>query len=99
MWVTRPDGPAHFTYRGLDGLRRGIASLRQVWADFNAEILEVVATGDTVMSVLRWSRRSQTGVELEEVGGRVTQIRDGKISRIEQHGSKNEALEAAGLSE
>ena len=96
VWRSRPDGPAHFTYRGLDGLRRGWASMRQVWAEVRAEILELVEPGDAVVSVIRWHLRGQSGVELDEIEGWVTWIRDGKITRIEQYGSKEEALEAAG---
>jgi ketosteroid isomerase-like protein len=49
--------------------------------------------------VIRWHLRGRSGVELDEVEGWVTCIRDGKITRIEQYGSKVEALEAAGLRE
>ena len=59
VWTTRADGPAHNTYRGLDGLRRGTASLREVWADVHAEILEVIDAADTVVSVLRSRLRAQ----------------------------------------
>jgi len=99
VWTSRPDGPAHFTYRGLDGLRRGSASMRQVWAELHGEILEVVEGGDAVVAVIRWHLRGQSGVELDEVEGWVTWIRDGKITRIAQYGTKAEALEAAGLRE
>ena len=99
VWTTRPDGPAHVTYRGLDGLRQGSRSMRQVWAKLHGEILEVVESGDVVVSVLRWDLRAHSGVELTEVEGWVTWIRDGKITRIEQHANKAEALEAAGLRE
>jgi hypothetical protein len=36
-------------------------------------------------------------VELEVDEGWATWLRNGKITRIEQHGTKQEALEAAGL--
>src|SRR5690242_2167355 len=99
VWTSRPDGPAHFTYRGLDGLRQGSRSMRQVWAELYGEILEVIESGDVVVSVIRWNLRSQTGVALDEIEGWATWIRDGKITRIEQHANKAEALEAAGLRE
>jgi len=99
VWTSRPDGPAHLTYHGLDGLRRGSASLRQVWAEVRGEILEVAESGDVVVSVIRWRLRGRSGVELDEVEGWVTWFRDGKIARIEQYGSKADALEAAGLRE
>jgi ketosteroid isomerase-like protein len=99
VWTTRSDGPAHVTYRGLDGLRKGLRSMRSVWADFKAEIEDIAASEDRVVSVIRWHLRAQSGVELEEVEGWATWLADGKITRIEQHGTKEEALEAAGLSE
>jgi ketosteroid isomerase-like protein len=99
VWTTRPDGPAHITYRGLDGLRRGLQSMRSVWAEFKAEIEEVTASEDRVVSVIRWHLRAKSGVELEEVEGWASWLRDGKITRIEQHGSKEEALSAAGIAE
>ena len=73
--------------------------MRQVWAKLHGEILEVVDSGEVVVSVIRWHLRGRSGVELDEVEGWVTWIRDGKITRIEQHGSRAEALEAAGLQE
>jgi ketosteroid isomerase-like protein len=97
VWTTRSDGPAHFTYRGLDGLRRGNRSMRTVWAHIKGEIEEIAASGDRVVAVIRWRLRAQSGVDLEAVEGWATWLRGGKITRIEQHGSKDEALEAAGL--
>ena len=73
--------------------------MRQVWAELHGEILEVVDSGEVVVSVIRWHLRGHSGVELDEVEGWVTCIRDGKINRIEQCGSRAEALEAAGLRE
>ena len=73
--------------------------MRQVSAELHGEILEVVDSGEVVVSVIRWHLRGRSGVELDEVEGWVTWIRDGKINRIEQYGSRAEALEAAGLQE
>ena len=39
VWTSRPDGPAHHTRRGLDGLRSGIESLREAWAEIRGETL------------------------------------------------------------
>jgi len=55
VWTTRADGPANITYRGLDGLRRGNDSLREVWAEIRAEVLEVVEIDDPTVAVLRGS--------------------------------------------
>src|SRR6186997_325281 len=72
VWTTRRDGPAHYTYRGLDGLRRGNESLREVWAELRGEILEIIDVDDTVVSVIRWRVRGHSGVELEVVEGWAT---------------------------
>ena len=98
IWRTRRDGPAHSTYRGLDGLRRAAASFREVWAEVNGEIVEVVEQRDVVVAVIHWRLRGHSGVELEVEEGWATWLRDGKITRIEQHGNRREAIEAAGLS-
>ena len=71
--------------------------MRQVWAELHGEILEVVDWGQVVVSVIRWHLRGRSGVELDEVEGWVTCIRDGKITRIEQYGSKTEALKPPGF--
>jgi ketosteroid isomerase-like protein len=73
--------------------------MRQVWAALHGEILEVVESADMVVSAIRWHLRAQSGVELDEVEGWVTWVREGKITRIAQYGSKAEALGAAGLRE
>lgn len=99
VWLTRGDGPAQSTYQGLDGLRQGTASLRAVWADVRAEILDLASGEDVVVSEIRWHLRSQSGVALEAVEGWATWLRDGKITRIEQHPTRELALEAAGLRE
>jgi hypothetical protein len=57
VWTTRPDGPAHFTYRGLEGLRRGTGSMRAVWARITGEIEENIASGDRPLAASRQERR------------------------------------------
>jgi len=99
VWVTRGDGPTRSTYQGLDGLRTGTASFRRVWAEMRAEIIDLASGDDVVVTELRWHLRAQSGVELEVTEGWGIWLRDGKITRIEQHPTRKQALEAAGLSE
>jgi hypothetical protein len=47
-------------------------------------------------SAIQWRLRGHSGVELETLEGWATWVRDGKITRIEQHADKQEALDAAG---
>jgi len=60
----------------------------------------VFSESDAVIgAVLHIQVRSHSGVELDLDQAWAYWIRNGKIWRIEQHGSKQEALEAVGRSE
>jgi len=97
VWQTRSDGPGHLTYEGLEGLKQGLSSLRDAWAQIQGDVLELIDHGDVVVSVIEWNLESQSGVRLQTVEAWVTRLRDGKIVRIEQHATKAEAFEAAGI--
>ena len=98
VFVTRSE-LGHSTYEGLDGLQRVIRSFREVWGDSTrGEILEVVDGGDVLVLLIRFQIRGVTsGAELTADEGWACWMRDGRIARIEQYGSKAQALEAAEL--
>jgi ketosteroid isomerase-like protein len=53
-----------------------------------------------VVGVLRYGGRAKlSGVETDETLGVVFTIRDGKIARGREYSTRDQALEAAGLSE
>jgi ketosteroid isomerase-like protein len=60
---------------------------------------EFIHTDDAIVALLRFQVRAHSGVEMEVEQAWAYWMRDGKIRRIEQYGSKREALQAAGLSE
>jgi ketosteroid isomerase-like protein len=99
-WTTRPDGPTHDTFHGLEGLRRGLQVLREAWGSgIRLEIQELVGTPDSFVMVMSAHLRGHgSGVELEVEEGWAMRMRNGRIWRAEQYGSKQEALQAAGLS-
>jgi ketosteroid isomerase-like protein len=98
-WTTRPDGIAHETFRGHDGLQRGLGILREAWGSgIRVEIRELIGSSDSFVAVVGVHLRGQgSGVEVEVEEGWAIRMRNGKIWRAEQYGSKREALEAAGL--
>ena len=100
-WTTRPDGPTHDTFRGIEGLRSGLRILREAWgSSIRLEIQELTGTPDSFVMVMSARLHGRgSGVELEVEEGWAIRMRGGKIWRAEQYGSKPEALEAAGLSE
>ena len=91
------------------GVYRGEAEIRPFWRDFEdafdvievrpSEVIEI--GDDCVMIVGRTRVRGRgSGVSTEVAGAQLWTIRaTGKLGRIELYQSKQEALEAAGLSE
>jgi ketosteroid isomerase-like protein len=91
-------GPIH----GKDALRAYAEDWTEMFADVRFEPVEVIDAGDdTVISVMRISGRpkgtSAEALTLSVAG--VSTIRDGKIARGREYWTREEALEAARLSE
>ena len=101
-------------YRAVEGALddhgpiHGKAEMRaymQDWIDtfdqFKVEPLEVIdAGGEQIVAALRNSGRAKlSGVETDLTFAVVNTIRDGKIVRGREYWTKEQALEAAGLSE
>jgi ketosteroid isomerase-like protein len=89
------------TYRGHDGIRAYVASLREVWGDSLRSFPEsFVEHGDCVVVMARTSVKGMTsGVAIDAHVGHVWTIRAGKIARFQTFARHDEALEAAGLRE
>jgi hypothetical protein len=76
-----------------------VAMFGEVWSQTTAHIIELIEGDDVVVAVVRIELRSQAGVDLEVERGLGLLAADGKLTRIEQHGDRHNAFEAAGLSE
>ena len=98
-WVTMPDSPLRTSYTGLTGLQRNLESVQEAWDSISVEAREFTESDEVIVAVLHFHVRSHSGVELDLDQGWAYWMRNAKIRRIEQHGSKQEALEAAGLRE
>ena len=96
-FTTRGELAGSTTYRGHEGLERAMASFSSVWTGIQIELLEFVQGDEVVVAQTRFHLRSRTGVDLDVDEGWTYWFREGKIGRVEQHGSKEDALEAAGL--
>jgi ketosteroid isomerase-like protein len=98
-WTTQPDAPLQTTYRGLSGLQRSLDSVHEAWASMKIEPREFIQAGDAIVVLTHFQLRGHSGVELDVEQAWAYWMHEGKIRRMEQYGSKREALEAAGLSE
>ena len=91
-------------YRGHDGLERWWRETHDpdVGVDLRLfQVEEIIDVGDErVVVVQRMTGRARyTGLELDQVWGAVVAVRRGKIASAFGYPTRDEALEAAGLSE
>src|SRR5918999_3630098 len=97
-WCTAHYEPDQQVYRGFDGLRRFAATIGEPWQDRFADTVTADAfidRGDLV--VVPWhgllhGRGSRIEIEVSETY--VARLRDGKIVRVDEYRTKEEALEA-----
>lgn len=84
--------------RGHDAYRHHLEQWMETFDDFRAELEELMDAGDRVVAVQRLTARmkgSEADVSLRYAV--VYTVRDGKIDRIREYATREEALEAAGL--
>ena len=91
----------HGPIKGKEALRAFVQDWLDTFDDFRSEPVELIDAGeDTVIAVVRISGRAKlSGVETDLTYAEVSTFRDGKIARGRQYFTRDEALEAAGLSE
>jgi ketosteroid isomerase-like protein len=88
-------------YQGRDGIRRWFADIEAAAPDFRIDLEQVEGIGaDRVIAYLRMSATGRSsGVALGTPTTGIYELTDGKIGRIRIFLDRQEALEAAGLSE
>ena len=89
------------TFRGKDAVRAWFEDWMDMFDGYWMEPVELIdAGGDTVVVVERFGGRAKlSGVETVQMVGDVVTIRNGKIARGHLYPTREQALEAAGLSE
>jgi ketosteroid isomerase-like protein len=93
----RPEGRV---YQGLEGLVEAIRTWSGTWEDYRVEIEEIIDAGDNVVVVdHQMGRGKGSGAPLDQQTFWVYTLREGKIVRLVWLPTREEALEAAGLSE
>jgi ketosteroid isomerase-like protein len=90
-------GPIH----GKDAMRAYVQDWIDLFDDFRIEPVELIDAGENrVIAVLRFGGRARrSGVRTDQILGAVFEIRKGKIARGREYATRDQALEAAGLSE
>ena len=93
----RPIDPLH----GRDAVRAWLQDWIDMFDGFWQQLVELIdAGGDTVFTAERFGGRARlSGVEADSPNWTVFTIRDGKIASGHEYATREQALEAAGLSE
>jgi ketosteroid isomerase-like protein len=101
-WEARPDLPDSGTYTGHDGVRKLLSRFTDVMEDIWFRPQEFIPVSEAEVVVpLRWGGRGKgSGLDFEERRETwVFAVRDGKIARVKEFATREQALEAAGLRE
>jgi ketosteroid isomerase-like protein len=86
--------------RGPDGMRQYYRQWEEMFDAGRTEIEELIEAGDYVVALLRGvGRMKESDAEIDIRYAVVISVRDGKIAGGREYSTRQEALEAAGLSE
>ena len=85
-------------YRGPDGLSRYLREWLEPFSEYRVEALDYIEAGDCVLIPSRqWGIGTGSGARVKIELTTLYELRDGKITRMHQYDTLDEALEAAGL--
>ncbi len=83
-------------YRGVDGLVRYLRDWLQPFSEYHLELQDYIEAGDCVLVPSRqWGIGSTSGARVELDVTFLYELKDGKIARIVQYDTLEEAREAA----
>jgi ketosteroid isomerase-like protein len=84
--------------RGHGALTSWVERWFEAWDDAWDEIIEIIASGRMVVAAIRvHGRGRKSGMEISQRLFDVHELRDGKLLRIREYLTREQALEAAGL--
>jgi ketosteroid isomerase-like protein len=87
------------TYHGHDGLRELFREWHEAWGKIEYGYDELIEAGEQVIAVVtRHARGRASGVEVERPFALLWTLHDGRVVRLVWFLSREDALEAAGLS-
>jgi len=94
-----PRFPGAGTYRGVDAFRKVARGYAEAFDEMRLEAEEIFDAGDCVVVFVRFWARGHSGTEAEMRQAGIFTVRDGKLASWQVVFDRDEALEAAGLSE
>ncbi len=92
--------PEQQVYEGVAGAAAFLSDWMEAWEDWEFELEALHDAGNKVVALVRQRGTSKAaGMPVEMSFAQVFTLHDGKQSRMEMYSDRDEALEAAGLSE
>lgn len=100
VFIVRHPFPEPVETSGPDGIRKYMRGFLDNWKSYRVEARDLRAVGHIVLAdAVQGGEGKASGIEMSQVFFMVFTLREGKIVRIESILEKDQALEAAGLSE
>ncbi|HEX8743273.1 MAG TPA: nuclear transport factor 2 family protein [Thermoleophilaceae bacterium] len=95
-WHEPPDMPdAGGGYRGHEGMVSGFGRFLSAWEHIRADLVQVVERGERVVVMTRWRGLSKgTGIEVDQWIAQIYELREGRVVRVRQFRTLEEALAA-----
>jgi ketosteroid isomerase-like protein len=95
-WRTTPQVMFGGTHRGIDEMRERMTDWTGPFEEFTTEVEEMIDAGDHVVVRHRMHGRGRdSGVEVDLRLWQLVTVRDGKLVRMYDYSSRDEALAAA----
>jgi ketosteroid isomerase-like protein len=95
-WRTTPEVPFMGNYVGLEDFLRGMEEWTSAFEEVTTDVEEMIDAGDNVIVHHRMRGRGRdSGVEVDLAIFQVVAVRDRKLIRMHDYGTRAEALEAA----
>jgi ketosteroid isomerase-like protein len=93
------DGPIDGTYSGYEGLRE-VMKFWGAFSEFRSDIEDIRSSRDRVfITAHHYGRGKTSGVDVDMTNWQVFTVREGRIIRYAVYASREQALDAAELSE
>ena len=97
---SQSQGPDKGVYHGLEGAAGWIAAIREAFEEFELVPSEYIGSGDRIVVPTRVTGRGRgSGLVVDASGTTLWEIQNSRVDRLVLYQSREEALEAAGLSE
>jgi ketosteroid isomerase-like protein len=88
------------SYRGVDGLVEYLGAWLEPFSEYHVENLDYVDAGECVLiPSQQWGIGTESGARVELELTTLYEVREGRITRVHQYDTMDEALQAAGLRE